>query len=167
MYNLDLKKGKYPIIIKPNLGQPILINLRDYMDDNGNFIKKIVFDALIIAIPGQNVNEILQFFHLNLFIQPILKEKGDFSKRRGEKYPLQIQEIEKVKKLDFREDSVLKEEHCAIWDIYNTMLQIEGLFGERKELYKIKCQVKNVKTIHKLLKNSNRSCHNLGSFLYK
>ncbi|TFG00201.1 MAG: hypothetical protein EU540_05585 [Promethearchaeota archaeon] len=157
MYNLDLKKGNYPIIIKPNLGQPILINLRDYMDDNGNFIKKILFDALIIAIPGQNVNEILQFFHLNLFIQPILKDKGDFSKRRGERYPLQIQEIEKVKKLDFREEGVLKEEHCEIWDIFNTMLQIEDLFGERKDLYKIKFQVKDVKIIHKLLKKSNRT----------
>ena len=157
MYNLDLKKGKYPIIIKPNLGQPILINLRDFLDDNGNFIKKIIFDALIIAIPGQNVNEILQFFHLNLFIQPILNDKGDFSKRRGERYPLQIQEIKKVKKLDFREHGVLKEEHCVIWDIFNTLLQIEGLFGERKDLYKIKFQVKDVKTIHKLLKNTNRS----------
>ncbi len=157
MYNLDLKTGKYPIIIKPNLGQPILINLRDYIDDNGNFIKKIVFDALIIAIPGQNVNEILQFFHLNLFIQPILNDKGDFSKRRGEKYSLQIQEIEKVEKLDFREDSVLNEEHCVIWDIFNTMLQIEGLFGERKDLYNIKFQVKNAKVIHKLLKSSKKS----------
>ncbi|MFW9898397.1 MAG: metallophosphoesterase [Candidatus Thorarchaeota archaeon] len=157
MYNLDLRKGKYPIIIKPNFGQPILINLRDFIDESGAFKKKVVFDALIIAIPGQSTKEILQSYHLNIFIQPILKERGEFTKRRGERYPLQIQEINKIKKLDFREYGVLKEEHCMVWDIFNTLLQIDDLFGERNVLYKIKFQVKNVKKIRKLLIKTSRS----------
>ena len=78
---------------------------------------------------------------MNIYIQPVLKEKGEFAKRRGEKYPIQIQEINKIKNLDFREHGVLKEEHCIVWDIFNTMLQIDNLFGERKELYEIKFQV--------------------------
>ena len=157
MYNLDLKKGKYPIIIKPNFGQPILINLRDYMDENRTINKRIFFEALILAIPGQSTKEILQFFHLNIYIQPVLKERGEFSERRGEKYPIQIQEIKKIKNLDFRERSVLKEEHCIVWDIFNTLLQIDGLFGDRKELYNIKFQVKNIIKIHKLLTETKSS----------
>ncbi|MFX1393119.1 MAG: metallophosphoesterase [Promethearchaeota archaeon] len=134
-----------------------MINLKDFMDESRTFNKKIFFEALILAIPGQSTKEILQFFHLNLFIQPVLKERGEFIKRRGEKYPIQIQEIKKIKNLDFREHGVLKEELCIVWDIFNTLLQIEDLFGKRKELYKIKFQVKYVKRIHKLLTETNRS----------
>ena len=154
---LDLKKGKYPIIIKPNLGQPVLINLRDYMNEAGNFVKKIVFDALVIAIPGQSTEDILRSFHLNIFIQPILKEEGEFSKRRGEKYPLQILETQKIEKLDFREHGVLEEENCIIWDIYNSLMQIDGIFGARKELFKIKFLLKDVKKIYNLLKDMIKS----------
>ena len=157
MYELDLKKGRYPIIIKPNLGQPILINLRDFMDESGSFVKKIEFDALIIAIPGKSTDDILQSFHLNIFIQPILEDEGEFSERRGERYPLQIRETERIEKLDFKEYGVLEEENSIIWDIFNSLLQIDGIFGERKELFKIKFQIKEIKKIHSLLKEINRT----------
>ena len=78
MYKLNLKKGNYPIIISPNLGLPLLINLRDFKNANGEFVKKVVFEALIIAISRQNVEDILTNFHLNIFIQPILKDIGEF-----------------------------------------------------------------------------------------
>ncbi len=157
MFKLDLSKGDYPIILKPNLGQPTLINLRDFADKNGTFIKKIVFEAYIIAIPTQNIEEILQFFHLNLYIQPILKDKGDFSERRGQLFPLQVLEISKIKKLDFRDQAVLNEEDCLIWDIFNNLSQIDNIFGKRTDLYKIKVQIKEIKKIYKILKESNRS----------
>ena len=157
MNNLDLEKGEYPIIIKPNLGQPILINLREFKNEKDVFIKKITFSALIIALPEQSNKEILEFFYLNIYIQPILKDEGEFTKRRGEKYPLQILKIEKIKKLDFRDQGVLKEENCIIWDIYNSLLQIDEIFGKRRELYKIKFQIKKIKSINRLLKETGRN----------
>ena len=74
MYNLDLKKGDYPIIIKPNMGNPILLNLRDYKDKKGNFNKQIFFEALVITIPDQSIKEILEYFHLNIYLQPVLND---------------------------------------------------------------------------------------------
>ncbi|MFX1338706.1 MAG: metallophosphoesterase family protein [Promethearchaeota archaeon] len=157
MFKLDLSEGDYPIILKPNLGQPTLINIRDFIDNTGSIIKNIVFDAYIITVPTQSVDEILQFFHLNFFITPILKDAGEFSERRGESYPLQILEISKLKSLDFRNQTVLNEEDCLIWDICNNLSQIDNLFGKRTELYKIKVQIKEIKNIYKIFNESNRS----------
>ena len=159
MYNLDLTKGKYPIIIKPNMGQPILINLRDYKDDTGKIIKKIFFEAFIIAIPNQNIKEILEFFHLNIFIQPILKDEGEFVKRRGEKYHLNIAEIKRIERLDLklRDQAVLEEENCIVWDLFKNLRQVDNIFGKRKNLYIVRIEVKNIKAIEKILNNSNRA----------
>jgi len=153
MYNLDLKKEDYPIIIKPNMGHPVLINFRDYKDEKGNLNKQVFFEALIITIPDQRVKEILDFFHLNIYIQPILNDIGEFEKRRGERYPLQISEIEKIEELDFDEDqAILKEETCIELDIYKNLLQIDNIFGERKALYRIKFQIKQIKEIDTIFK---------------
>ena len=157
MFKLDLTEGDFPIILKPNLGQPTLINIREFTDNNGTLIKKIVFEAYIIVIPTQGIEEILNFFHLNLYIQPILKDKGTFSERRGELYPLQVQEISKINKLDFRDQAILKEEDCIIWDIFDTLLQIDNIFGKRSDLYKIKIQIKEINKIFQILEENNQS----------
>jgi len=156
---LDLNKGKFPIVIKPNFGQPVLINLRDFKKEDGSYLKNITFDALIIVIPNQTIQEILESFHANLYMQPILKDNGEFSKRRGEKFLLNILEIEKIEKLDFRDQPVLEEDHCILWDIFNTLLQIDKVFGERSALYKIKIEIKIplIRNIGNLIKNSGRS----------
>jgi len=156
MYKLDLTEGKYPVIIKPNLGQPILINLRDFKSD-GKFNKKIIFEGLILTIPNQNTEEILRYFNLNTFIQPILKDEGDFADRRGERIPLNIISIDPIINLDFRKSNVLEEENCLVWDIFNSLLQIDGIFGERNQLLKIQFQIKNEKMIEDLLQKVKRS----------
>ena len=38
---INFKEGSYPIIIKPNMGQPILINLRDFKGNDGEYFKKV------------------------------------------------------------------------------------------------------------------------------
>ena len=157
MFKLDLTEGDFPIILKPNLGQPTLINIREFTDNNGTLTKKIVFEAYIIVIPTQGIEEILNFFHLNLYIQPILKDKGNFSERRGELYPLQIMQINKIKKVDFREQGILNEEDCIIWDIFNTLLQIDNIFGKRSDLYKLRIQIKEINKIFQILEENNRS----------
>jgi predicted MPP superfamily phosphohydrolase len=157
MYNLDLTSGKYPIIIKPNLGQPILINLRDYKDDSGRFIKKLDFEVLIITVPDQTTQEILQFFHLNLFIQPLLNDEGEFSDRRGEKYLLKPLEIDKIQMINFEDSELVDEENCILLDLSKRLLHIDNLFGNRKILYKVKFSVKNIAEIDKFLKEIQRS----------
>ncbi len=157
MFKLNLSQGDFPIIIKPNLGQPTLINIRDFTNDLESIIKKVVFEAYIVAVPTQSTEDILQFFHLNLYVQPVLNDRGDFLKRRGKLYPLQIVEINKINKVDFREKGVLNEEDCIIWDIFYYFSQIDNLFGERRDFYKVKIQIKEFKQIFKILKEKDRS----------
>ena len=156
---INLNKGKFPIIIRPNLGQPLLINLMDYLDGEGKFEKKVIIETLIITIPNQSIQEILEHFYSNIFIQPILKDKGDFEERRGEKYLLKLIEIEKIENLDFRDQPILEKENCITWDIFNSLLQIKNVFGKRKEIYKIKfeIEIQDIKKIQTELKISGRN----------
>ncbi|MHA1291254.1 MAG: metallophosphoesterase [Promethearchaeota archaeon] len=156
MFNLDLKKGEFPIIIKPNLGQPILINLKEYRDENGNYIKNVTFDAILIALPNQSIEEILRFFHLNIFIQPILKDSGEFFERRGDRYPLEISEIKKIK-LDNEYNTLLNEEDCIYYDLTKGLFEIEDIYGKRKTLYKITFLIKFIKLIDNLIKKLNQN----------
>ena len=73
-------------------------------------------------------------------------------------YLLNIIEINKIEKLDFRDQPVLEEENCTLWDIFNTLLQIDNLFGERRTLYKIKIEINIplIRNIGNILKNSGR-----------
>ena len=64
---LDLSKGNYPIILKPNLGQPEILNLKEFIDEQGNVKKQFKFTAFIIAIPEQSIQEILEYFYSKLF----------------------------------------------------------------------------------------------------
>jgi len=153
---LNLEKGKFPIIIKPNLGQPILINLQDHKDKNGLLIGNITFDAIIITIPDYPTTKILQSFFSNLYIQPILKDEGEFSQRRGKFIDLQPIEIKKLEDFDFNDIKLLKEENGIIWDIYNSLLEVDNIFGKRKELHKITFKIQNVYQIEELMRDLDR-----------
>ncbi len=154
---LDIKKGAYPTIIKPNLGNPSIINFKDYKDSGDNFVQRVTFDVFVIAVPYQDVEEILNYFHLNIFIQPLLKDEGDFSNRRGELFPLQILEIKRMENRDFREFKFLDEDNCLSWDILKSTEKIEGLFGMRTALYKIKFKLRKSRTLNTLIKESGKS----------
>lgn len=135
---LDLSKGTFPIIIKPNLGQPTIINLRNL--DEGSFSqeeKKVTFSAFVVAMKSHSVKRIVEQFHSNLFIQPILKESGKFSERRGEKYPLRAIEIKKIEKIDLEDQPLLTEEICIALDIHKTALNVKRIYGKRDTLFKI------------------------------
>jgi DNA repair exonuclease SbcCD nuclease subunit len=153
---LNLEEGKFPIIIKPNLGQPILINLRDYRDENNLAIKNITFNAIVITLPNYPAQKILESFYSNLYIQAVLKDEGDFTKRRGEKFTLQAIQIKKLEKFDFNEKRILEEENCMLWDIYNSLLEVENVFGKRKELHKITFQISDVNQIEHLIASTGR-----------
>jgi predicted MPP superfamily phosphohydrolase len=150
---MELDKGEFPIIIKPNLGQPILLNLRDYKDSNDKLIKNIVFDAIILTLPQMEVERILEYFHLNLYIQPILKCEGEFQNRRGELIPLQVIEIEHLKKLNQKNGLILEEKNCIISDIHENLLKLEDTFGKRNFLYEIKVQIQYPSKVEDLIKN--------------
>ncbi|MEJ2296283.1 MAG: hypothetical protein P8Y23_16160 [Candidatus Lokiarchaeota archaeon] len=144
---LNLEQGNFPIVIKPNIGQPTIINLRKFRESNGNLVSNITFDAIVISVPNYPTQRILESFYSNLFIQPIIKDEGKFSDRRGEKIDLLPVEIVKLENFDFNDKKQLEEENGIIWDIYHSMLEIEGIFGHRKELYKITFKIQNVAQI--------------------
>ncbi|MHA1147808.1 MAG: metallophosphoesterase [Promethearchaeota archaeon] len=159
MEKLSLQKGKFPIILKPNFGQPVLLNLRDFQTNPkiGKITRKVLFDAIVIAYRGMKSDEILQSFHLNSFIQPILKKAGNFKKRRGERIPLQISEIIKINPHEFDVQELISEEKCILWDMYNNLLKIEKIFGKREDIFKITFQIKEIHKIQTLLQDKNRS----------
>lgn len=134
---LDLSKGTFPIIIKPNIGQPTLINLKKLNENFSSQREKVTFSALVIAMKSHSVERILEQFHSNLFIQPILKDHGNFSERRGEKYPIRALEIKKIDKIDLENQPLLTEENCVVVDIYKTTLNIKGIYGKRDALFEI------------------------------
>ena len=153
---IDLTLGNYPIIISPNLGNPILLNLRNKKDQSQFPVKNLSFRALVIASKSHSTQKILENFYQNLFIQPILKDSGEFSKRRGDLIDLHLVEIGKIEKLDFRDEPVLEEENCLVWDIYNCIFQFNDVFGKREHLYRVELEIRDLVTIEKLLKNSDR-----------
>ncbi len=156
MYQLNLKEGKFPFIIKPNLGIPILINLKDYKSEKGIYVKDVIFDSFIISVSGQSLDEILHYFHLKVYIQPILKDTGDFLQRRGMKYALEIFDAKKIDKYDYKDQQILEEDNCIVWDMFKRMLKIENLFGERKIVFKIRFRIKEIVSIEKLIAESGR-----------
>jgi len=153
---LDLTKGSFPIIIKPNLGQPIFLNLKERSEISGSTHR---FKSYVIAMSSDSIEIILESFNSNIFIQPILKDEGDFDERRGEKYPIKPIEINKVEKLDFHEQGMLREENCIAHDFHKVLLEIDGIFGKRKALYEIifEISVPVINTIAHLLNQSNRN----------
>ena len=153
---IDLKLGNYPIIISPNLGNPILLNLRDYQEPAQFPVKSLSFKAFVIASKSHSAQKVLENFHQNLFIQPILKDSGEFLERRGDLIALHLVEIEKIEELDFRDQPVLEEENCIVWDINNCVFQFDDVFGKREHLYRVKLEIRELITIEKLMKNSSR-----------
>ncbi|MHA1670646.1 MAG: metallophosphoesterase family protein [Promethearchaeota archaeon] len=155
---LDLSKGTFPIIINPNIGQPTLINLNNLNDDFASHGEKITFNAMVIAMKSHSVERILEHFHSNLFIQPILKDHGNFLERRGEKYPLRAIEIKKIDKIDLKEQSLLTEENCVAMDIYKTALKIKGIYGKRNALFEVIYEISRpiINNIIQILNKSNR-----------
>ena len=131
---LDLTKGTFPIIIKPNLGQPVLLNL---FKDSAHLSRRHTFKAFIVALSSYSVQRILESFISNVFIQPILKDEGDFEKRRGEKYAIKPISITEIKEFDFQDQTMISERNCIAYDFYTTLLDIEEIFGKRNALYEI------------------------------
>ncbi len=153
---LDLSKGSFPIIIKPNLGQPTLINLNDDLTSHGE--KKITFSTLVVAMKSHSIERILEQFHSNLYIQPILKEQGNFSERRGEKYPIRAVEIKKIEKHEVEDQQLLTEENCVLMDIFKTALDLKGIYGKRNALFEIIYEIPYpiINNIIQILNKSNR-----------
>ncbi len=155
-FQLDLNKGDFPIIIKPNLGQPLLINLKDFKNKEGKYFKSITFEAIILTISNQTIQEIGKDFHLNTFIQPILTDVGNFLERRGERYPLKLIEITKLNK-NITENNLLNEENCIIFDLHYTILKEEEIIGEKNEIFKIVFEISDIRSIETLFKESERN----------
>ena len=155
MYNLDLEKGKYPIILKPNLGTPILINLRDYKNEKGEITKKVGFKAYVITVPKMSITKILEYF-LSIYIQPILKDDGDFAKRRGNKYQIHALQINRIEEIDCA--NVLTEENCVSYDMFKGLLQVDDVFGKRKDIYTIQFEIRDIKNINDdlIIKGNNK-----------
>ncbi len=142
---------KYPIIIKPNLGQPLIINLREYIDEYGSVSKKIRFNAILLAKSGISSDEIQKQLDNNIYLQPILMDSGNFDQRRGKKFPLELNKIIRKEYKDFRIEENPKEELCELWDIYHAIKK-KGFGKIRDQLFKIELVIKKSRELSQILK---------------
>lgn len=121
-----------PIIIKPNIGQPILINLNHKTNNSRN---KIEFEILILANPSLSKISIKKLLLNNIFVQPILQDCGEFQKRRGRKYKLKLQKIIRKNIINFREIDRSSENLCEIRDIYFNFIKKGFKDSKREQIF--------------------------------
>jgi len=125
-------KVDFPIILKPNIGQPVLLNINQMSDPNWNNEHIIEFDSIILANSSFKEQEIRKIFAENIFIEPILKDEGDFEKRRGDKLKLKIKSISTKDLIDFKKIQYASEELCEVWDIYHSINK-RGFIGSGRD----------------------------------
>ena len=134
---LESGEGGYPFILKPNLGFPELLNLRDIPEDLNTSLK---FKVLALADRSNTKEQIISYFQSNVFIQPILKEIGPFQQRRGEKYGLKITNIEKIEKVDkhdYKPEELKTKRDCIVLDMHHILLKFKAKIGKRTSIFEI------------------------------
>ncbi|MBY9006810.1 MAG: metallophosphoesterase [Candidatus Lokiarchaeota archaeon] len=144
----------YPIIIKPNLGNPSIFNLRNYENKDENAIEDIVLDTIFLGKLNLSIEKARKIISKNIYIQPILKEFGPFEERRGERFQLELISLSKIiinpKKFDYNDKELVE-----IRDIYNTLKKNRKALKKRKRLFKITFRFKNISSIRILLEKTN------------
>ncbi len=154
-----MKKEKSLILLKPNLGQPELINLVEFSDETPEKGKKVSFRTYFLSNIKLSSEDLQQKLISNVYIQPILKDSGDFLKRRGQ---LQKLEISKITFINLDElgplmDLALNENELIIRDIYNTLLKINKGILKDKYLYCVNVQLEGLLKIRNLLEKQEQS----------
>ncbi|MFO7797825.1 MAG: metallophosphoesterase family protein [Promethearchaeati archaeon] len=150
----NIKDG-YPIIIKPNIGQPILLNLNQLkanIRDNGDSIK---FEMLILANSSFKKEDIERIFSNRTYIQPLLKDHGEFQERRGSKKKVEINSAIRLDFIDFRTEEYASEELCEVWDINRTLKKRERKASKRKQLFKCHVEIDISPEILEILKQNS------------
>lgn len=153
---LDLREGKGSVIISPNLGKPVLLNLKEIHEKQEE--NSVVFKSLIISNRKESQDDVSLDFQSNVFVQPLLKDSGLFHERRGKRYPLQITKIEKIEKTKFKPPELVNQRDCEIWDMYNILLKLKAKLGKRTELHEVtfKIERNTVIELENILAESNR-----------
>jgi len=144
-----------PIIIKPNIGQPILINLGHKSNEYRKKNNKIEFDILLVANSSMSKTSIKKLLFNNIFLQPILQDQGDFQKRRGRRYKLSVQKIVQKDFIDFRKIYNASESICEIWDIYNNVIKKGFKNSKREQIFKCRLEMALSFDIFRILKQKS------------
>jgi 3',5'-cyclic AMP phosphodiesterase CpdA len=159
--NLVNIEKKYPIIIKPNLGIPSIINLIEHGDKTELESREILIEMYILGDRETTPEQIRTQITNNVYLQPILKDSGEFEQRRGEKYPLKIQEILKKEIEKFRRKQLQQKEHptqevCELWDLFQTIKK-KG-FKDRTQLFKIVVKLEHGSDLYEIMKKGKKEC---------
>lgn len=147
----------YPIIIKPNIGQPLIINLGEYFDRNIEIIKDITIEIILLGNSKLLIRNIIEILSKNIFLQPILRDSGPFEQRRGKKYQLELINISKINFIDIKKLDHNNEELVELADIYNNLQNYKKILKNRNMLFKCLLKLKNVSEINNILKEINRT----------
>jgi 3',5'-cyclic AMP phosphodiesterase CpdA len=148
----------FPIIIKPNIGQPTFLNLYDLNETNEKTGKKLEFEIYVITDISFNKDLIIAFLTSKIKIQPILKSKGEFNERRGKKFDLKIRNAIKMDYGDLKNVENPSEDFCEAWDIYHN-IENKG-FKNSKRNHLFKCSLELELSISQEIWNllENKEC---------
>lgn len=144
-------------LLNPNLGQPELINLQE--EDSKSKEKKydVIFYAIFLSKIKISEEELKKTLLNSTYIQPILKERGNFAERRGELYEIELQTISIVNKNAFNMSSNDKI-NIIINDIYKTLLKIKKGILNEETLFVVKFKINQLQKIENLLEDLGRGC---------
>ncbi|MEJ2248481.1 MAG: metallophosphoesterase, partial [Candidatus Lokiarchaeota archaeon] len=155
MNTREFKKTKFPIIIEPNLGKPHLLNLNDFHEIE-NQENNVIFNATCAKLKNQDLNSVSRFFQKQTFIQPLLKDEGDFYEKRGKYFSLEVLNVSEVD-TKIKKRKLKNKRDCEVYDFRKKLLKVRKVFGKRNCLCEIEFKIKNVKEIKELLGRSDKS----------
>ncbi|MHA1805805.1 MAG: metallophosphoesterase family protein [Promethearchaeota archaeon] len=153
-----MKENHNILLLKPNLGQPHLINLNEIIEKQALEPGTNLFFEAIFFLEKPCKKEDLEKILLNhCYLQPLLKDTGDFNARRGSLIPLKILEInnpciEDIKKLRKNEKEVI------LHDIYLNLNKLLEKPIKQDTLHVVKFGILNLLSIKTLLKQEQRAC---------
>ncbi|MBD3194854.1 MAG: hypothetical protein GF317_07360 [Candidatus Lokiarchaeota archaeon] len=137
--NIERIQKNKPIFIKPNIGQPILLNLQEEIESNGKSSNNIDFDLFGLYVSKIDINEVMKNLEDNVYLQPVLAGKGEFNERRGKLIKLSILKVSKVLSPNLKKKVYPTENSCEIWDIYHNIRK--GGFKKSRRDTLFKCEV--------------------------
>jgi 3',5'-cyclic AMP phosphodiesterase CpdA len=146
-------EDNFPIIIKPNIGQPAFLNLYDLNEASERLGQKLEFEIFVLAEIAFNKDQIIAFLTSKVNIQPILKSRGEFNDRRGRKYDVEVKNAIKMEYADLNNIINPAEDFYEAWDIYHNIENKGFKNSKRTQLFKCFLEVGISQEIWNLLEN--------------
>ena len=128
-----LKKRLFPVVIRPNLGQPDFISPLNYNEENDKELPEKLFfefNVMVAACKKSKIKDLIEEFDKRFYLYPICDKFTDGRAKRLEKIPLLSKNFQVIKSVQIDDPSY--NNHPQIY------LETEQVFPGRNKYYDIK-----------------------------